>query len=157
MLRKLLTTSSSDTLLLTLRVALALLILPHGLQKTFGFFGGYGWSGTLGYFDSLGVPHLLGILGILAESLGALMLLFGFLGRLAALGITSILAGAVLLIHLQHGFFSNWFGNQKGEGFEYFIFPVLIGLILTVKGPGAFSLDSLLTSSKQQVSPARAH
>lgn len=101
-----------------------MLILPHGLQKTFGLFGGYGWSGTLGYFDSLGVPHLPGILGILAESLGPLMLLFGFLGRLAALGITSILTGAVLLIHLQHGFFSNWFGNQKGEGFEYFIFPL---------------------------------
>ena len=69
------------------RLALGLVILPHGLQKVFGWYGGSGYSGTMDGFMSMGVPSLLAFLAIMVESLGAFALIIGLLGRLAAFGI----------------------------------------------------------------------
>ncbi len=108
-----------DSLTLALRLTLGLVILPHGAQKLLGWFGGYGFRGTMGYFTgTLGIPYALGLLAIVAESLGALALVAGLLTRPAALGIGIVMAVAALTSHRRHGFFMNWFGTQAGEGYE---------------------------------------
>lgn len=134
-----------DRVALLLRLALGLVILPHGAQKLLGWFGGHGFEGTMGYFTgALGIPAAVAFLVILAESAGALALVTGFLGRVSAAGIAAVMAGAVLTSHLQHGFFMNWSGQQAGEGFEYHLLAIAIAVALMVRGSGAWSLDRLL-------------
>ena len=129
------------------RVALALVILPHGLQKTFGWFGGWGVEGTLNWFETaLGVPPPLAMLVILGELLGAVALALGLFSRLGALGIALTMLGAIALVHAPSGFFMNWSGTQAGEGFEYHLLALALSLPLVVKGGGAWSLDTWLLS-----------
>ena len=131
-----------------LRIALGIVILPHGLQKTFGWFGGFGVSGTLGYFESIGIPVALGVLVIAAESVGAVALILGIGGRLMAAGIGAVMVGAVITTHLPHGFFMNWSGSQPGEGFEYHLLVLAMVAVLLVKGSGALSVDRKLAASE---------
>lgn len=77
----------------------------------------------------------------MGESIGALLLIFGFISRFAAFGITAIMTGAIFMGHLSNGFFMNWFGNQKGEGFEYHLLAVGLALIVLIRGGGSFSID----------------
>ena len=137
--------STDGSLRLTiLRLALGLVILPHGLQKTIGWFGGYGFDATLGYFSGIGIPAFFGFLAIAAESLGAIALITGFTTRIAAFGIavTMLVASSM---HAANGFFMNWSGQQKGEGFEYHILAIAIAVVLMIGGAGRFSLDRLVT------------
>ena len=131
---------------LLLRITVAVVIFPHGAQKLFGWFGGYGPSGTLGFFKNLGVPTVVGWLGILAESVGPVFLLLGLGTRVVALLLAGVMVSAVWLVHRPHGFFMNWGGKlQAGqEGFEYHL--VMLGALaaLLVTGGGAWSLDALL-------------
>jgi len=144
MLRKLFATEN-DFGLLILRLALGIVMLPHGLQKTLGLFGGYGFVGTYGFFtDKMGVPGIMAVLVILAESLGALGLIVGFLTRIGALGIGLVMTGAVVMVHWQNGFFMNWAGSQAGEGFEYHLLAIAMALVLLIKGGGAASVDRQL-------------
>jgi len=129
---------------LVLRLTLALVIFPHGAQKLFGWFGGFGFKATMGYFTSQGLPAAVGLLVILAESLGAVMLAVGLGSRLAAVGIVCVMLGAVALVHFKHGFFMNWFGQQAGEGFEYHLLAASIGAALVLTGSGLWSLDRLI-------------
>ncbi|MBA3850001.1 MAG: hypothetical protein C0502_08400 [Opitutus sp.] len=129
---------------LFLRLSLGAMILPHGLQKTLGWFGGHGFNGTMGYLtNTVGAPWIFALLAILAESVGGLMLLAGVGTRAAALGV-----GAVMLVaatqHWPNGFFMNWFGQQKGEGVEFFILAVGIAVALVIQGGGKWSVDALL-------------
>jgi putative oxidoreductase len=136
--------ATSDSLApLFLRLSLGAMILPHGLQKTLGWFGGYGFTGTMGYLtNTVGAPWIFALLAILAESVGGLMLIAGFGTRLAAVGV-----GGVMLVaasqHWSHGFFMNWFGNQKGEGLEFFILALGLAAALVVTGGGKGSVDAL--------------
>jgi putative oxidoreductase len=144
MLKKIVQTNS-DTCTLILRVLLGIEFLPHGLQKVFGLFGGYGYTGTMGFFTgTLGIPSLLAFLAIAAEFLGSLGLITGLFTRIAAFGIGVMISVAALMLHLQNGFFMNWFGNQKGEGFEYHILVAAIAAALAIKGGGKLSLDRVL-------------
>ncbi|MBN8220189.1 MAG: DoxX family protein [Spirochaetes bacterium] len=143
MLEKILSTEPS-ALLTVARVGLGFVMLPHGAQKLLGWFGGYGFSQTVSFFSSLGIPTAIGTLIVLAESFGALALILGLGTRFAALGITVTMIGAAIF-QRQHGFFMNWFGQQQGEGFEYHLLAIALGLILVVGGGGLFSLDDLLT------------
>lgn len=127
-----------------LRVALGVMILPHGLQKTVGAFGGHGFKGTMGYLTGvIGAPWIFAFLAILAESVGGVMLLAGLGTRLAALGV-----GGVMLVaaaqHRPNGFFMNWMGSQKGEGVEFHLLAVGIVVALLILGGGAWSVDALL-------------
>ena len=122
-------------------------MLPHGLQKTLGLFGGQGFSGTMAYFTGQGMLAALAFLVILAESAGSLGLIVGLLTRIAALGIGCVMVGAILTVHLPNGFFMNWFGNQKGEGFEYHLLAIGIALALLVGGGGRASIDRSLAES----------
>ena len=135
--------------LFALRIALGVVVLPHGLQKVFGWFGGWGLEGTMGWFASIGIPAFLGILAIAADSLGALALIAGAGTRVAALGIGVNMVVAALVVHRPNGFFMNWAGNQKGEGFEFHILAAAMSLALILSGAGRWSVDRLLASRKQ--------
>jgi putative oxidoreductase len=139
---KLLFGTQSQISSLLLRLGLGAVFLPHGAQKVLGWFGGYGFEGTMGFFTgSLHIPAFFAFLAILAEFGGALALIAGFFTRIAALGIASLMVVAVAMVHWQNGFFMNWYGNQKGEGFEYHLLAVVIAVTLVVTGGGKFSVD----------------
>lgn len=141
MLRKLMQTDD-DVGRLIVRIALGLVMFPHGAQKLLGWFGGHGFAGTLQFFTSqLGLPVAVVFLVILAEFFGSLALITGFLGRVGAFGILCVMLGAIFMIHLPNGFFMNWYGNQKGEGIEYHLLAIGMALAILVKGSGAFSID----------------
>ncbi len=133
--------------LLLVRLALGIVMLPHGLQKTLGLFGGPGFSGTMGMFTSQGMPALLAFLVILSESLGSLGLIVGFLTRVAAFGCAAVMLGAIGMVHWSNGFFMNWFGKQSGEGFEYHILALGMALALLIGGGGKASVDRGLAES----------
>ena len=129
------------------RLVLGAVILPHGLQQIFGLFGGAGFAGTMDYFTRSGLPEALAFLVIIGESLGAVGLIIGFLSRLCALGILIIMVGAIFMVHVKYGFFMNWYGNLQGEGFEYHILAIGLGLITLVKGGGKLSIDGFIHRS----------
>jgi putative oxidoreductase len=144
MLRSLLHTDEDRSLTL-LRVMLGIVFLPHGAQKVFGWFGGAGLAGTMHTFtQGMGIPALFAALAIATEFLGALALIAGFFGRLAALAVAVEMVVAVSFVHWANGFFMNWSGTQAGEGFEYHLLVLAIAIVLIVRGSGAWSLDRLL-------------
>jgi putative oxidoreductase len=141
---RLLSTRNDVTLALA-RVTLGAVMLPHGLQKTVGWFGGYGFGGTLGFLtDTMGLPTPVAVTVILAESLFAVLLVFGALSRLSALLIAAVMVGAVVTMHAEHGFFMNWFGAAAGEGFEYHLLALGLASVTMLGGGGAFSVDQVL-------------
>ncbi len=144
MLEKLFNTDPRDTPALVARVFLGVVILPHGLQKLLGMFGGYGFSATVEFFSGMGIPSAIGVLIVLGESFGALFLILGFLSRISAAAIGIIMLGAILTIHGQNGFFMNWFGTQAGEGYEYFLLTLGLAVALIISGGGRLSLDHLI-------------
>ena len=124
------------------RIVLGVVFFAHGAQKMLGWYGGYGFSGTMGFFTkTLGIPAPLAFLAICAEVFGGLGLILGLLSRIAALGIGVNMLVAIVMIHRHFGFFANWFGNQKGEGYEYHLLVLAIVLAIIVRGAGALSLD----------------
>ncbi len=128
-----------------LRVVLALVIFPHGAQKLFGVFGGFGFEGTMQYFtEVIGMPYVLGLVVILLETAGTLSLIFGLGVRLLAVAYTILALGILLSSHIEHGFFMNWYGNQAGEGMEYFLLWLAISTSLFITGAGKYSLDNYL-------------
>lgn len=134
--------------LLVLRVMLGIVIFPHGAQKIFGWFGGYGFAGTMANFtDRMHIPWIFALLAILAESLGSWGLIIGFLTRIAAFGVLCNMTVAILLVHLPNGFFMNWGGKQKGEGFEYHLLTMGICIALMIAGGGKWSLDRAITKA----------
>ena len=127
------------------RIALGIVILPHGLQKLLGLFGGSDFIKTVEFFTSTGMPLSIAVLVIIGESLGAVSLIIGFLARFSAAAINIIMLGAIFMVHLSNGFFMNWFGNQNGEGFEYHILAIGLGLVVMFTGAGKFSIDNLIS------------
>ncbi|HLE40165.1 MAG TPA: DoxX family protein [Nitrospirota bacterium] len=138
--------TENDMALFILRLLLGLVFFPHGMQKLLGWFGGPGFGGTMHMFTTgMGIPALFAFLAIMAEGLGCLGLLSGLLTRVAAFGITVNMVVAVYMVHWHNGFFMNWMGNQKGEGFEYHLLVIAIGIALMIKGGGRWSLDRVIS------------
>lgn len=128
-----------------LRIVLGIVFFAHGAQKMLGWFGGFGFSGTMGFFESqMHIPAVFAFLAICAEFFGGIGLIIGFLGRIAAFGITMNMLVAICLVHRHFGLFMNWNGNQKGEGFEYHLLAICVALAIMVLGSGAISIDLLL-------------
>jgi len=120
-------------------------MLAHGLQKAFGWFNGFGWKNSMNYFtNTVGLPTVLAAFVILIESLGALLLIIGFAGRINAALLAIVMAGAFFTAHISNGFYMNWFGNQPGEGYEFDLLFWVIAIVLVINGSGKFSLDRLL-------------
>ncbi len=146
MWKKLLATPE-DRVQTLLRLMLGIVIFPHGAQKVFGWFGGFGFSGTMGFFtQQMHIPSLFAFLAILAEFAGSLGLLAGFLARVAAFGIACNMLVAIALVHAKVGFMMNWFGQlQAGqEGFEYHLLVLALAVAVMVRGAGAWSVDRAL-------------
>jgi putative oxidoreductase len=130
---------------LFLRLALGGVMWPHGAQKLLGWFGGYGFTGTMKFFtDTVHLPWLLGFLVIIIEFFGTLSLLVGWASRVWAATLAVVALGIVFTSHLQNGFFMNWFGTQKGEGYEYFLLMLGLALALMINGSGRYSVDELV-------------
>jgi len=138
--------ATSPSKLLTLqRVVLATVIGAHGAQKLLGWFGGWGFDGTVHWFtQDLGAPWIVAVLVVLGDSLGMLALAAGFLTRLVAAGAAATMLGAIVLVHAQNGFFMNWAGAPHGEGFELHLLALALALPLIVTGGGAWSVDAIL-------------
>ncbi len=132
-----------------LRLVLGLVFFAHGAQKLLGWFGGFGFSGTMGYFTGvMHIPAPLAFLAIAAEFFGGLGLILGFLTRIAAFGIAVNMVVAIATVHSAFGFFMNWNGNQKGEGFEYHLLVLAMTAFLMIRGAGALSVDRALSVAK---------
>jgi len=142
MLGRLIRTDSQNVALAIPRLVLGIVFFAHGAQKVLGWFGGYGFSGTMGFFThGMGIPAPFALLAICAEFLGGLGLIVGFLSRIAAFGIFCNMLVAVIMVHHHFGFFMNWAGNQKGEGFEFHLLAMAIAFAIMVAGAGALSID----------------
>ncbi|MFO7461284.1 MAG: DoxX family protein [Desulfatiglandales bacterium] len=148
MFKALLRTDQSPAQLF-IRAALGIVMFPHGAQKVLGWFGGPGISKTLQAFAEMGFPTWSVVALMVVESLGALLLVGGFLTRLWALGIGTSMTICMFMHHVQHGFFMNWFGQQKGEGFEFHLLVIGICLALLIKGGGMLSVDRALTQTSK--------
>lgn len=137
--------TSNDVTLTMLRLILGVVFFAHGAQKLLGWFGGYGFHGTMAFFSNFGMPAPVGFLIICTEFFGGLGLIVGLLTRIAALGIGVEMIGAIFMVHLPNGFFMNWYGTQKGEGFEYHLLAIAIAATLLLRGAGKFSADHALS------------
>lgn len=147
MFRKLMSTTD-DFSVTILRLLFGAVFFAHGAQKALGWFGGYGFSATMGFFtQKVNIPAPFAVLAIAAEFLGSLGILVGLLSRIAAFGIACNMVVAVAMIHIHYGFFANWSGTQKGEGIEFHILAVAIALFIMIKGSGPLSLDRALSRS----------
>jgi putative oxidoreductase len=147
MIRRLLSTTDDPTQTI-LRLVLGAVFFAHGAQKMLGWFGGHGFNATMTSFThNMGIPALFAFLAIAAEFFGGLGLLVGLLGRVAAFGILCNMVVAIIMVSSHVGFFMNWFGTQKGEGYEYHLLAIALCVAIVVKGSGAFSVDRALTSS----------
>ena len=136
---------------LILRVMLGLVMLPHGAQKLLGWYGGFGFAGTMGFFtEQMHVPVVVAFLVIIGESFGSLGLILGLLTRFTAASLSLIMAGAIAMVHWPNGFFMNWFGKQAGEGFEYHLLVIGMSLALLIAGAGKWSVDGVIAKKLQR-------
>jgi putative oxidoreductase len=147
MFRKLLATSDDWTLTL-MRLVLGVVFFAHGAQKMLGWFGGPGFSATMESFTHGGIPAPLAFLAIAAEFFGGIGLVVGLLSRVAAFGIVVNMVVAILAVHLPNGLFMNWSGAQKGEGFEFHLLAIALGIAILVRGAGMVSMDRALSRAK---------
>jgi putative oxidoreductase len=142
--------TSNDPVLTWLRLMLGIVFFPHGAQKMLGWFGGHGFSATMGGMEKVGIPAFFVFLAICAEFFGSLGLISGLLTRVAAFGIGVNMVVAILMVHARNGFFMNWAGNQRGEGFEYHLLALAIAAALVIRGGGAASIDRLIWSAGEK-------
>lgn len=146
LIKKFFATDTQSWPLLIARVTLGVVILPHGMQKALGAFGGNGFEATLGYFMSTGMPMILAVLVILAEFVGSLGVIFGIGTRFMAFSLLITMTGAMFLGgHVQNGFFMNWFGTQAGEGMQFFLLLIGLALASMIGGSGKFSFDNMIS------------
>jgi len=138
--------TKDDYAALALRLMLGIVFFAHGSQKVLGWFGGYGFVNTMNAFtQKMHIPFIFALLAIAAEFLGSIALLAGFFTRIAAFSIATVMVVAVWMAHWQNGFFMNWSGAQKGEGFEYHLLVIAIAAALMIKGGGSFSIDKKIS------------
>lgn len=129
-----------------LRLTLALVLLPHGMQHLFGLFGGYGFRGTLAWMTgTLGIPSPLAAAGIFLEFVGPALLVAGAGSRLWGEALAIFMATAAAT-HVPNGFFMNWFGGLPAgtEGFEYHLLAIAMSVSIAINGGGTFSVDALV-------------
>ncbi|WP_068502829.1 DoxX family protein [Paenibacillus kribbensis] len=126
--------------LLLVRLVVGLLLVGHGAQKLFGWFGGYGPKGTGGWMESIGIKPgvFMAVAAGLMELLGGALFAVGLLTPLAALLITATMLGAIVKVHGPNGIWAT------ANGYEYplVLIAIVIGIALT--GAGSYSIDAIL-------------
>jgi putative oxidoreductase len=147
-MKKILATNANNTTALVARLTLGIAILPHGAQKLLGWFGGYGFEGTMSFLTgTAGLPWIVALMVILIEFFGSLFLIFGFATRIAAFGVIANFLGVVLTSHIHNGFFMNWYNQpNQGEGIEYFILLFGLAVVSLLAGGGKASVDAFLAN-----------
>jgi putative oxidoreductase len=149
MIRKL-TATDNDVATTVLRLVLGVIFFAHGAQKMLGWFGGYGFTGTMGFFTGMmHIPAVFAFLAIAAEFFGGIGLILGLFTRVAAFGVLCHMIVAIAMVHSRFGFWMNWTGTQKGEGFEYHLLLIAASVFLMISGAGAASVDQLLSSPRK--------
>ena len=127
-----------------LRIVAGAIIFPYGMQKLFGWFddlgGGVGIKETFARMRKKKIPASIAWLVIIGQSFGSVALIFGIMGRIAALANFVVFTGA-LFVHAPGGWAMNWAGKKGGEGIEYFILLLSILLVIIIKGSGPLSID----------------
>lgn len=120
-----------------LRIVLGAILIPHGCQKLFGWFGGMGFVRFSALFDQLGYkPGVFWVVVVgLTELAGGIMLILGLFTRFAAAGVVIFMVNAI------------WFTSAKGffwtaGGSEFSILILAVALVFLVRGGGEFSIDS---------------
>lgn len=137
---------------LILRIVFAIVIWPHGAQLLLGCFGGFGFSATMQYFTTQsGLPPVIAFLVIMLEFFGSVFILLGLFTRVFAIASVFLFIGMIVTVHQQHGFFMNWFGNLKGEGYEYHLLAIGILLPLILNGGGKASIDTLIYKTTNNI------
>lgn len=151
-MKKIFETDSNNNIALIARISLGIVVFPHGAQKLLGWFGGYGFEGTMGFLTGpVGLPWIVGLFVILIEFFGALFLITGFATRIAAIGVIGNFIGVVITSHLNSGFFMNWSAQaNQGEGLEYFILLFGLAMVSLVAGGGKASIDTLFAKRESQ-------
>ena len=143
--------TNNDWTGLVTRLTIGLILFPHGAQKMLGIFGGYGFNGTMRFFTgTMHLPWLIGFLVILIEFIGSLSLIAGFASRLWSALVIIEMLGAVITTHLNNGFFMNWAGTQKGEGYEFHLLIIGLALAILINGSGKFSADKKLQTNPEK-------
>lgn len=141
--------SNNDWTGVVTRLSVGIILLPHGAQKLLGIFGGYGFTGTMAFFtNTKHLPWIIGFLVIIIEFVGSISLIAGFASRIWSALIILLMVGIIFTSHVDNGFFMNWFGNQEGEGYEYFLLIIGLSLSTLINGSGKFSVDRTLIKSR---------
>ena len=144
MKNKIFNTNNDWTGLVT-RLTTGLVLFPHGAQQMLGIFGGYGFSGTMGFLtNTLHLPLLIAFLVITIQFLGSISLVTGFASRFWSIAIVVIFIGTIFTAHIGNGFFMNWYGTQKGEGFEYALLVIGLSIATLINGSGKYSIDNII-------------
>jgi putative oxidoreductase len=137
--------TNENTAATIIRIVLGVILFPHGAQKLLGWFGGYGFDGTMGFLTgTAGLPWIIAFLVVILEFFGALALIFGFGTRIVAAGVIALFTGIIFTSHASNGFFMNWSGQLPGEGYEYHLLVIGMSLALLVSGAGKWSVDYAL-------------
>ena len=104
--------TSNDLVLTIARLILGIVFFAHGAQKALGWFGGYGFTGTMQFFTHMmHIPAPFAFLAIMAEFLGGIALILGLLSRIPAIGIGINMLMAISMVNCHIGFFMNWAGT----------------------------------------------
>ncbi len=139
--------TNNDWTGLVIRLTIGLILFPHGAQKLLGMFGGYGFKGTMGFFtETMNLPWIIGFLVIMIEFLGSISLIIGLGTKIWSMLTILLMVGIIYTSHLQNGFFMNWFGNLKGEGYEFHLLVIGLSLAAFINGAGKYSIDLYLSS-----------
>jgi len=131
--------------LLLLRLILGVAFFAHGTQKVFSWFGGHGPKGTHGFFSNvLKIPSSLAYVGVYAEPIASIGLIFGLMTRFAAAAMVIQMLVATYTAHRKVGFFMNW-GSvaARGEGYEYTLTLAVVSFVVFLLGGGAYSIDAM--------------
>lgn len=130
---------------LVMRLTIGLIIFPHGAQKMLGWFQGPGFSKEMEHLTvHMHLPWLISISVILIEFFGAISLIIGLASRVWAIIFGILFTGIIFTAHLEYGFFMNWFGHQKGKGYEYHLLVIGLCIALLLNGSGKYSADQLI-------------
>jgi putative oxidoreductase len=129
-----------DLGLLILQVVIGLLMMGHGAQKLFGWFGGQGLRATADWLASMGLraPRFWALMAGLAEFGGGLLFALGLFHPIGPLAIIAVMIAAIALVHWSHGL---WISNG---GSEYSLVLTVLALVMGLWQPGAYTLDRVL-------------